>query len=92
MRSFAGPAVATPDGVSSGADAIEAEAGWQGTTALPIETSNERTFGFPQGPLDARAAHFVRHAVLAALHGWVRIRHGEPFALCNRGPNLLALC
>jgi len=27
----------------------------------------------------ARAAHFVRHAVLAALHGWVRIRHGVEF-------------
>jgi hypothetical protein len=26
-----------------------------------------QTFAFPQGPLDARAAHFVRHAVLAGM-------------------------
>src|SRR6266436_8546133 len=34
-----------------------------------------QTFAFPQGPLDARAAHFVRHADLTASRR-VRVGHG----------------
>ena len=45
-----------------------------------------QTFAFPQGPLDARAAHFVRHADCTASRR-VRVGHGPAFVVYNEGPN-----